>query len=244
MTYQPTEDELDLLVAYALDIIEPEEMVRVLNLLEIQPSLSMLLAELRATSAFLPYGLPDGAPAPDLRARVLAHAIGAARPAPPVRASRGNRLATWFGVLSGALALALVLLGAQLGNLTTELARARETIAALSADRSDLTRVLASASSVSELSGAAGEGRLIRAADGSMLLAVRLPPSQPDRVYQLWLIDGGAPVSAAVFRVESGETVLIPVPRPILGTTAAITEEPSGGSPAPTTPILITGELG
>ena len=55
----PPDDILDLLTAYALGVIEPEEIARVSALLDEQPELRATLAELRATADMLPYGLPE-----------------------------------------------------------------------------------------------------------------------------------------------------------------------------------------
>lgn len=243
MTYQTTEEDIDLLVAYALDALEPEEVHRATALLERYPSLHALFRELRATTDALPYALPLGSPAPDLRARVLAHAVKSA-PRRSLTASRPARLATWLGVASGALALVVMLLGAQLRNQNAELARTRAELATLGDTQAQVTRVLIQPGTVTQLTGDAGNGTLVRAVDGTLLLAVTLPPSRPDRAYQLWVIDGDRPVSAAVFRVEPGTVVLLPITSVATGQIAAITEEPANGSPGPTTPILISGELG
>ena len=56
-----------------------------------------------------------------------------------------------------------------------------------------------------------------------------------DRVYQLWRIENGQPVSAGVF---DGQGIVIP--RVQAGQTVAVSVEPAGGSDQPTTtPILI-----
>jgi hypothetical protein len=76
-----------------------------------------------------------------------------------------------------------------------------------------------------------------------------LPVLSPDRIYQLWLVlPKQTPVSAGLLSVNArgAGTLLAPSP-PAAGTskaggvTVAITDEPSAGSPAPTTPILLAG---
>ena len=52
----PPDDILDLLTAYALGAITPDEIARVSALLDEQPELRATLAELRATADMLPYG--------------------------------------------------------------------------------------------------------------------------------------------------------------------------------------------
>ncbi|HJS48527.1 MAG TPA: anti-sigma factor, partial [Gemmatimonadales bacterium] len=67
--------------------------------------------------------------------------------------------------------------------------------------------------------------------------ALALPPA--DRAWQLWLIpEGGAPVPSSVFRPEAdGHALVEGIRLPDDGrrwAAFALTEEPAGGSPAPT----------
>lgn len=77
-------------------------------------------------------------------------------------------------------------------------------------------------------------GELIRLPDGRAFLHLNALAPQ-DRVYQLWRIEGGKPISAGVF---DGQGIVIP--RVEAGQTVAVSVEPTGGSEQPTTtPILI-----
>lgn len=60
------------------------------------------------------------------------------------------------------------------------------------------------------------------------------------RVYQLWLLHGSTPVAGPTF-VPDGNTVVFPVDASLTGANSmAITVEPTGGSPQPTTtPVLV-----
>src|SRR5437870_6633121 len=105
----PPDDILDLLTAYALGAIAPEEIARVSALLDEQPELRATLAELRAAADMLPYGLPEASPPADLRQRVLDRATGRAGPAtasPPRQIA--NRMRGWLLGLSGVVAVAIV----------------------------------------------------------------------------------------------------------------------------------------
>src|SRR5262245_53832820 len=99
----PPDDILDLLTAYALGVLEPDEIPRVSALLEEQPELRATLAELRATADMLPFGLPEASPPADLRQRVLDHATGRSTAAAPASAPRrvANRMRGWVLGLSG-----------------------------------------------------------------------------------------------------------------------------------------------
>ncbi|GGR84923.1 anti-sigma factor domain-containing protein [Deinococcus sedimenti] len=77
-------------------------------------------------------------------------------------------------------------------------------------------------------------GELIRLPDGRAFVHLNALAPQ-ERVYQLWRIEDGQPVSAGVF---DGQGIVIP--RVQSGQTVAVSVEPEGGSEQPTTePILI-----
>ena len=66
------------------------------------------------------------------------------------------------------------------------------------------------------------------------------------RTYQLWFIKDGKPVPSVTFNVApAGDAVVSQVSVPAEGqlSAAAVTEEPAGGSPQPTTPVLLVGAL-
>jgi anti-sigma-K factor RskA len=260
MQPQPTDDITDLLVAYALDALEPEEMARVGALLTERPDLRELLDELQATAGLLPYGLPAAAPPSDLRRRVLDHATGAAprssrSPAPA--ADLGGRLRGWLYALGGLAAAALVALAitlGQLGGARGELAQIRQhldqaeqQIDALTSEREQIVQAIAGATALAKLEGPGGGATVLQAADGEVLLAAQLPPLASGQVYQLWVIAGqAAPESGGVFTVDSaGFGVLaLGAGAAASGVTLAVTAEPGpDGSPGPTSTILIDGEL-
>ena len=73
-----------------------------------------------------------------------------------------------------------------------------------------------------------------------------LTPPPPGKVYQLWLITPEKkPVPAGTFSVASNGdgTLRSQMPAATLAIAAAITDEPTGGSPAPTGTIQLTGPL-
>jgi anti-sigma-K factor RskA len=72
-----------------------------------------------------------------------------------------------------------------------------------------------------------------------------LPEPAVDRAYQVWLIPaGGQPIGAGVSTPGTGGAQTIPLDRPLTNIqTVAVTQEPAGGSPAPTSDILAAGQL-
>jgi anti-sigma-K factor RskA len=62
-----------------------------------------------------------------------------------------------------------------------------------------------------------------------------------ERTYQLWSLDGAEPVSLGVLGAGSEQDVRVTIPRTTVA--VAISDEPAGGSPQPTGPIVGSGEL-
>lgn len=77
--------------------------------------------------------------------------------------------------------------------------------------------------------------------------AFKLKPAAPGRAYQLWFIKDGKPVPSRVFNADADEHGLvwgIEMPENTNGVSAlAITDEPAGGSPQPTTTPFLVGAL-
>lgn len=80
-----------------------------------------------------------------------------------------------------------------------------------------------------------------------VLHAFNLKPAAAGRAYQLWLIKDGKPVPSRVFNADADDHGLvwgIELPENTKGVTAlAITDEPAGGSPQPTTTPFLVGSL-
>jgi anti-sigma-K factor RskA len=256
MTSLP-DDILDLLTAYALGALEPQEIARVSVLLEERPELRATLAELRATADKLPYALPEASPPDDLRQRVLDHATGRASPATqPTPARLVNRVRVWvwsFGGIAAVAVLAAAIGWAQLVSTRAELEGTRAQLVSTRADlegtRAQLVRVQREVADAQKLivalQGTGGSASILQTRGGEAILVAQLPPLQPGRVYQLWRIQGtNSPASAGTFTVDQlGYTTvaLPPGKQPQSGEVVAVTNEPNGGSLGPTTDILVKG---
>ena len=80
---------------------------------------------------------------------------------------------------------------------------------------------------------------------GMVFAATNLPPLPAKRIYQVWVVAGGAPVSAGLVAPdETGRGVAIfRTPIDVTGpVTVAVTIEPEGGVPAPTGDFYLTGK--
>ncbi len=83
---------------------------------------------------------------------------------------------------------------------------------------------------------------------GMWFSADTMPAPAPGRTYQLWLVaQGQPPISAGLLPLDARGSIAMvrpPAAETIPGRselTLAVTEEPAGGSPGPTTPILLAG---
>jgi len=95
---------------------------------------------------------------------------------------------------------------------------------------------------------AAPQGRATYMADkGSLLFtASNLDPLQPFKAYELWLLpaDGSAPVPAGTFQPDpqgNASVIMPPLPKGLAAKGFAITIENEGGSPKPTSPVVMSG---
>jgi anti-sigma-K factor RskA len=248
----PPDDILDLLTAYALGAIEPDDLARVSALLDEQPELRATLAELRATADMLPYALPEASPPAELRQRVLDYATGRSSQAAPSPVRRAaNRLRGWVVGLSGLAAVAVLAAAIGWAQLFQTRAALEQSRAALEQSRATLAETQAQVADAQALiatlanTSSSDSATIFRTRDGETVLFAQLPPLQPGRVYQLWRIQGSnPPASAGIFYVSPQGTAMAALPagqQLRAGETVAVTNEPDGGSPGPTSEPVIAG---
>ena len=76
-----------------------------------------------------------------------------------------------------------------------------------------------------------------------VLMAEDLPKAPENRTYQIWVIEGDQPEPSGLFNPE-GDAVATVVKKPLEGADAvAVTVEPEGGSPQPTTKPMMVAKL-
>ncbi len=80
---------------------------------------------------------------------------------------------------------------------------------------------------------------------GVVLIASNLPALPPDRTFEMWVLpQSGKPIPAGIFRGEREGTAVHVHPGPVQSAAAlAVTIEPGGGSPQPTTTPFIVSRL-
>lgn len=90
------------------------------------------------------------------------------------------------------------------------------------------------------------KGRVFVSPDkGVVFMAANLPVIAKDRTFELWVIPtDGKPIPAGTFRGESDASAIYVRPGPVTNAAAvAVTIEPQGGSPQPTTTPFIVSKL-
>jgi anti-sigma-K factor RskA len=246
MTWNPDQNELDeLLGAFALDAVEPEEAERVEDYLRENPRARAEVEEYREAASFLasagaeaPVGLwdriaaeieqpPEGQPAPllDFRRR------GGPR---AVRRREPRKIWRWVAVAAAVIAVA---------GLSTEVVRQQNRLDDLQLSQDALSVSLDPTAHHFDLQATDGSlaMRLAVRDDGETWIVGEQLPSPPgDKEYQLWTIDGPAPVSVGVLghSPEVGK-----FHSDVTGRRYALSIEPKGGSPQPTEVVAASPEI-
>jgi anti-sigma-K factor RskA len=259
MTAPIPDDVRDLAAGYALGALSPEETSAFEAALARSPELQREVAAYREVNALL--ATRDGAAAPAaLRGRLLAR-IREEKVAPLAAAPR--RRGGWMAVALAASVVLAVALGLRGRQLATTVRAQDSTIARLDsllaaqgatlADRERTLRTLLDAEGDLALAHLTATGEQPpgiqlfwnRRANTAVLHAFRLPPVPEGRVYQLWLMRDGRPVPSETFSPGAGGgSLVLPFAVPGGGfSAAAVTIEPAGGSPAPTSAVLLFGTI-
>jgi hypothetical protein len=220
----------ELIAGYALDALDEADRARAKELLASSDEAREELRSLTEVAAAMATASTGPAPADGLRDRIL----DAARAEPQNVVSlderrRSRRLVPVLGIAAAVAACAALALGVWGASVSSDLDDARS---ALARERA-AAAVLAQPTSEASLTGA--RGRLVVGEDGRAVLVVSdVPPVPAGKTYQVWVIDGGHPVSGGLFAPGTG-TQAIPVDGSVgNGSVVAVTVEDAGGAAAPT----------
>lgn len=234
-----------LLPAFAIGATDAAENQQVVEHLRRCAVCRNLLAAYQALNDDLLYAIaPTSVVRPDALAAQLRRA--ALPPAPPT--VWGRLMAGWRGRGQPAwVALAIAVLLLAVSNVawwdhTSRVERRLTAQAALLADLSSAPSIALRA----DVAAARGVVYAPTAAQQALLCVYDLPTLPVEQAYQVWLIKDGRRESGGVFQVTTdGYGVLvIPLARPLTEYDAlGITVEPAGGSPSPTTPRVMGGQM-
>ena len=261
----------ELTGAYALGALSAEEKRALETHLA---SCAECAAEVRAfgdVARGLDQAVPQIDPPASLRGRVIARveSLAAKSAVPPVvsrpQSSERSSGAVWLALaaslIAGVLGFYVLSLRDRVQVLQGELVDARKRAAAAElvvqtmekrADALQRTSDIVRAADVVDFRlqgqglGKTASGRaFVSRSRGVVFIAQNLPPLEPGKTYQLWVIpEGESPLSAGIFAPDSGGvasiTTALNVPNP---KTVAVTIEPAGGVPAPTGDIYLAGSI-
>ena len=221
--------EVASLLPFAADEVEPP--VRLLDNL-----IAAALAERPDRQAGEP---PASAAIPPAVAAMPAD--GGAAPV-PIATARRRRAWASPGIWAAA---ALLLIAIGLGAWNVSLRRSLDDKTNDADRQARALAALTSGKQVVPLTGqSSGQIALVENPDGSASLVLRnVPPAPPGKVYEAWFIRDGKPVGAGLFSAN-GEIVVPLQGSPLGAQLVAVTVEPTGGSPQPTSDIIAKAPLG
>lgn len=253
----------ELLPFYAMNALSEEERELVERYLAEHPEARSQVDEMNQAVSAVPLGVspmePSGHVKDGLMARVSADARARSQPVVQKQPSRReSRLENFFRVFSLGAALAAILwaivLNLQVARLQKEVATLNQQLANQSESLQRIVDSLPSSSDVITVSlkgtdvqpRAQGELIVDPASQSAVLVITGLPPLEAGRTYQVWLINGGTPVSAGLLTIdEHGRGMVIVTSDKSIGSFNAlgISIEPEGGSEQPTGDIVVLSEL-
>jgi len=240
----------DLAAAYALGALANDERRKFETYLTEHPELQAEVEALGEAAMLLAFAPQEYEPPPGLRRNVLER-VGGETGTTPFESGRRSRLRALLGPagLGAAAAVLAVLVGLVVWNLSLQ-----DSNEELQADvrelqgESEALRTDAEEIRTYELqgSGAASEarGQVMTTGEGpAVLMAQDLPPAPEGQVYEAWVLHDGVPQPAGLFE-PVGEPAVAAIEAPLEGADAvAVTLEPDGGSPMPTSDILLTAPI-
>jgi anti-sigma-K factor RskA len=254
---------------YVLGVLTPDEATAFEAALKQDAELRQLVASLRVSRDALAGSLPQVAPPPALKQKILDQ-IAAQDQGLPLSAKFEAGSSGWFNWLPWTLAACLAVLCAisfsqqknlrrQIGAQAKQLVDLNQLADSLRSQTQNLQQAVATLRETNRLANLriAMLGSLL--ADSPKAVAVslwddqqqrgvfvvqNLKPLAADRDYQLWVMDPKypAPVSAGVFQVDAQGNVRVQfkADKPIeTANKFAVTEEPKGGLPTPTLKNLV-----
>lgn len=252
----------DLLPFYALDALTEEERDLVEAYLIKHPEARAQVEGMSRAAAALPQSVAPVQPAPRtkdaLMRRVAADVRGrsSVQSQPSPRMSRFESLLRTLSLAGAALAIIwVVILNVQVVRLRNEIAALNGALVAQSISLSQIIEKLPQTNAPETITVALkgtdvqpqAQGQLIAnpASQSAVLVVTGLPPLEPGKTYQVWLI-ANAPVSAGLLTVDAnGQGVLIVTSTESIGSfqSLGISVEPQGGSPQPTGDIVVLSDL-
>ena len=212
----------DLLPAYALGAVDPDEARQVEALLRRCPDWQVELNAYQQLNAELAALLPPVAPPPSVKAGLIQ----------AVTARPKRRRWAWGWVAAACLLIVLVVSNAAWAAVARQQAPLELVLHPVQADAAP---------------DATGRVLWARAEPQAFLILSGLPPLAPDQTYQAWVRDGERIVSLGLVQPQPDGSAALVFDGALLAgrfDTVGVTVEPAGGSASPTTPPIVRWQGG
>lgn len=254
----------ELLPFYALGALNEEERGFVDAYLNEHPEARQQVEEMGSAVSALPYGVLPVEPSPHSKEALMSRVAADQRAAPSTRSQpsrpRWMRFEDLFRAFSlGAATVAIlwaIVLSAQISRLRNEVSALSEALVAQSNQIEQINAQLPQATPPTVITVSLkgtdvqpqAQGQLIAdpSSQSAVLVIVGLTPPEAGKTYQVWLIQGDAPVSAGLLKVDTnGQGVLVVTSEAAIGSFDAlgISVEPEEGSLQPTGDIVVLSTL-
>ena len=253
---------------YVLGVLTPEETHAFETAMRRDAELQQLVAKLRASRDALAGSLPQVAPPPTLKQKILVQIEAQEKVIPlPAREEHSGSWAIWLPwALAACLAIVCALSLSQQRTLSQkndeqakQLAALNQMVDSLHNETDDLKQAVATLQETNRLANVRIAMLNSMLTDSPKAVAVslwdnqqqrgvfvvqNLKPLPADRDYQLWVMDPKypTPVSAGVFQVDAQGNMRVQFKADKLIESAdkfAVTQEPKGGLPTPTLKNLV-----
>ena len=233
----------DLKESYALGALSAEERREVEEYLAENPAEQTEIEELASVASLLALAPEEQEPPERLRKSLLRQVRSETDSAPAGNASRTSDgwMSRLFGPRAAAAGVAVIALAAlliwnvalqtEVGDLQAEVSELR-----------DFQMTTYELQGSAEASGV--QGQVVNLDDEqAMLVASDLPPLPEGQTYEMWTIDEGGPEPCGLLTAGEGPSIEA-IDQSLRGAdTFAITVEPEGGSPQPTSDPIVTADL-
>lgn len=256
-------DMKDLAAAYALGALEPAEARAFEAFLATSTEAQREVAEYREVSALLAAATPTqpgNVPSAELKTRLLTRLAGE-KVVPFKATARAPQWLPWAAAAGLVLAVGLALQTTQLrrqiaerdaaiAGLQQHLGASEARLAEREATLNSILEPEVRLTTLTSTSTPAPVIQLFLNPKKKVMLvhAFNLQPADSGRVYQLWFIPkAGKPIPSVTFNSEpTGHAMVqqVQVPGDVDLAAAAVTTEPTGGSPQPTTQPFLVGAIG
>ncbi len=227
--------------AFVLGALPEEERREFEEYLAAHPERQAEIDELGTVAGLLALSPQEQEPSPELRRSIMdVVEAEAERPRTPSGLARMREFLSIRNLALGAAALLVIGLFSWNMVLQGEMRDLQSRIQGMQASEED-SRMVAL-----EGSGAARQARvevMILEDHRAVLMAEDMPPVPEDRTFQIWVIENDEPKPSGLFDIGEDQVAVV-VENPVEGADAiAVTVEPDGGSPQPTTEPMLVARL-